>query len=84
MHISDGVLSAPVLTAGFAGTAVLAAVTMRKMEMEEVPKISVITSVFFISSLIHVPLGPTSVHLILNGLVGVVLDDVDFDTDRTS
>jgi len=73
MHISDGILSAPVLTAGFVGTGVLAALTMRNMDMEEVPKISVITSVFFISSLIHVPVGPTSVHLILNGLVGVVL-----------
>jgi cobalt/nickel transport system permease protein len=41
--------------------------------MEEVPKISVITSVFFIASLIMVPMGPTSIHLILNGLVGIVL-----------
>lgn len=73
MHISDGVLSAPVLAAGFGGTAVLAALTMRKMDMEEVPKLSVVTSVFFIGSLIHIPLGPASVHLILNGLVGVVL-----------
>ncbi len=73
MHISEGILSAPVLTAGFAGTAVLAAATMRKLDMEEVPKISVITSVFFVASLIKIPLGPASVHLILNGLVGVVL-----------
>ncbi|MCC6302869.1 MAG: cobalt transporter CbiM [Gammaproteobacteria bacterium] len=73
MHISEGVLSAPVLITGFVGTAVLAAVTMRKMDLEEIPKISVITSVFFVSSLIHVPIGVTSVHLILNGLVGVIL-----------
>ena len=73
MHISEGILSAPTLTVGFAGTAVLAAATMRNLDMEEVPKISVITAVFFITSLIKVPLGPASVHLILNGLVGVVL-----------
>ncbi len=73
MHISDGILSAPVLAAGFVGTAALAYVTMRNMDMDEVPKISVITAVFFIASLIHVPVGPSSVHLILNGLVGVVL-----------
>ena len=73
MHISDGILSGPVLAAGFGGAAVLAAVTMRKMDMEEVPKVSVITSVFFVASLIHVPVGPSSVHLILNGLVGIVL-----------
>lgn len=73
MHISEGVLSAPVLIAGLVGTAVIAAATMRKMDLEEIPKISVITSVFFVSSLIHVPIGVTSVHLILNGLVGVIL-----------
>ncbi|RMD78277.1 MAG: cobalt transporter CbiM [Gammaproteobacteria bacterium] len=73
MHISDGVLSAPVLAAGFVGTAALTAVTIRKMDMEEIPKVSVLTAVFFVASLIHVPIGPSSVHLILNGLVGVVL-----------
>lgn len=73
MHISDGILSGPVLAAGFGGAAVLAAITMRRMDMEEIPKVSVITAVFFVASLIHVPLGPSSVHLILNGLVGIVL-----------
>jgi len=73
MHISDGILSAPVLVAGFAGTAVIAAATLRKMDLEEIPKISVITAVFFVASLIKIPIGPTSVHLILNGMVGVVL-----------
>ncbi|MFQ5487849.1 MAG: CbiM family transporter, partial [Gammaproteobacteria bacterium] len=73
MHISDGILTAPVLAAGFVGTGILAVATMRNMDMEEVPKISVITAVFFVASSIKVPLGPTSVHLILNGLVGVVL-----------
>ncbi len=73
MHISDGVLSPPVLISGFAATTVLAIATVRKMDLAEIPKISVITAVFFVSSLIHVPIGPTSVHLILNGLAGVVL-----------
>ena len=35
MHISDGILSAPVLATGFAVTAVLAAATLRKMETED-------------------------------------------------
>jgi len=73
MHISDGILSAPVLAAGFVGTVAMAAYTMRKMDMDDIPKISVITSVFFVASLIHVPVGPSSAHLILNGLVGIVL-----------
>lgn len=31
------------------------------------------TAAFFVASLIHVPIGPTSVHLLLNGLLGVVV-----------
>ena len=31
------------------------------------------SATFFVASLIHVPLGPSSVHLILNGLAGLVL-----------
>lgn len=73
MHISEGILNAPVWTAGYAGAIIIAAATMRKMDMEEIPKIAVITSVFFVASLIKVPIGPASVHLILNGLVAVVL-----------
>ena len=51
----------------------ITAATIRKMDLEEIPKISVITAVFFVASLIKIPAGPTSVHLILNGLVGVIL-----------
>ncbi len=73
MHISDGILSAPVLIAGFIGTVAMAAYTLRQLDLDDIPKVSVITSVFFVASLIHVPIGPSSVHLILGGLVGVVL-----------
>src|SRR3990170_5267291 len=73
MHIADGILSAPVIAAGFGGTAVIAAVTMRKMNLEEIPKVSVMSAVFFVANLIHIPVGPTSIHFILNGLVGVIL-----------
>lgn len=73
MHISDGILSFPALATGFAATAVIASLTLRKMDMAEIPKVSVVTAVFFVASLIHVPLGPGSLHLILNGLAGVVL-----------
>ena len=73
MHISEGVLSPTVWISGYAATAVVAGLTMRNLDMEEIPKISVITSVFFVASLIKVPIGPTSIHLILNGLAGIVL-----------
>ena len=73
VHISDGVLSPPVLGAGWAITAILIVLTLRKAKAEEIPKLSVITAAFFVASLIHIPVGPTSVHFILNGLAGVML-----------
>ena len=73
MHISDGIVSMPVLATGFAATAAMAAVTLKSMDLDEIPKISVATAVFFVASLIHIPIGPASIHLILNGLVGVIL-----------
>jgi len=73
MHISDGVLSTPVSIGGYAIAIGISALSVRKMQMDEVPKISVVTAVFFVASLIHIPIGPTSVHLILNGLAGVIL-----------
>ena len=73
MHISDGILSTPVSIGGYAIAIGISALSARKMRMDEVPKVSVVTAVFFVASLIHIPVGPTSVHLILNGLTGVIL-----------
>lgn len=78
MHISDGVLSAPVWIGSYVVSASIAAITTRRMKSEDIPKTAVMTSIFFVASLIHVPLGPTSVHLILNGLVGIILGPVAF------
>jgi cobalt/nickel transport system permease protein len=73
MHISEGVLSAPVLVAGALLTAGGTALGLKKMEYEKIPEVAVLSSAFFVASLIHVPIGPSSVHLILNGLVGIIL-----------
>ncbi|GAJ10297.1 unnamed protein product, partial [marine sediment metagenome] len=78
MHISDGVLSAPVWIGGYAAAAGIIAVSMKKIEVENMPKVAVMTSAFFVASLIRVPLGPTSVHLVLNGLVGIILGPAAF------
>ena len=78
MHISDGVLSFPVCAGGYAAAASIIAVTIRKIKEDDIPRVAVMTSAFFVASLIHVPLGPTSVHLILNGLVGIILGPAAF------
>lgn len=73
MHISEGVLSAPVLIGGGALTAVGTAIGLKSLDYDRVMVVAILTSSFFVASLIHVPIGPSSVHLVLNGLLGVVL-----------
>jgi len=73
VHITDGFLSPEILMAGIILTGLLLAYTLKKTPIEKIPKLSIITAALFVASLIHIPIGPTSVHLILNGLAGVVL-----------
>ncbi len=78
MHISEGVVSAPVLVAGAAGAVAGCAIGLKKMDLENTPKVAVLSSAFFVASLIHIPVGPTSAHLMLNGLVGILLGWMSF------
>jgi cobalt/nickel transport system permease protein len=78
MHISEGVIAAPVLVAGAAVAVAGCAVGLKKMDLQNTPKVAVMSSVFFVASLIHVPVGPTSVHLVLNGLIGLLLGWMSF------
>jgi cobalt/nickel transport system permease protein len=73
MHISEGVLSAPVLLAGAALTAAGVAVGLRRMPVEKIPEVAVTTSAFFVAALIHIPVGPANMHMALNGLLGIML-----------
>ncbi|MEA4836763.1 MAG: cobalt transporter CbiM [Rhodospirillaceae bacterium] len=69
----DGILSAPVLIAG--GTVALAGIAwaLRRLDADDIPRTALVTAAFFVAALIHFPVGPTSVHLILNGLTGIML-----------
>lgn len=73
MHISEGVLSAPVLIGGGVAAVALTAIGLKKLKFERIMVVALLTSAFFIASLIHVPLGPGSIHLVLNGLLGIIL-----------
>ncbi len=73
MHISEGVLPGWLLAAGWGLSAAGLTVGLKKMEQRKLPLVALLSSVFFVASLIHVPVGITSVHLILNGLVGILL-----------
>ena len=73
MHISEGVLSAPVLVTGAVLAAAGVAVGLKKIDYEKIPQVAVLSSAFFVASLIHVPIGPSSIHLIINGINGLLL-----------
>ena len=73
MHISEGVLSAPVLITGAIVSAAGVAVGLKKMSYDRIPEVAVLSSAFFVASLIHVPVGPSAAHLVLNGLLGILL-----------
>ena len=73
MHISEGILSAPVLASGAALGLAATAVGLKKINTEQMVHTALLASAFFVASLIHVNIGPVSVHLILNGLIGLIL-----------
>lgn len=73
MHLADGVLSAPVVVVTSVGAVAMLAYSMRKVKEEEIPRISLMTGAFFALSLVSIPVGPSSVHPLLGGLLGIVL-----------
>ncbi|SDM11645.1 cobalt/nickel transport system permease protein [Halarsenatibacter silvermanii] len=62
------------MAAGTAGVAV----GLKNMNEDQIPRAAIVSAALFVASLIHVPLGPSSVHLILNGIAGILLGWVAF------
>lgn len=73
MHIAEGVLSPVILGSGAVLAALGVTLGLRRLEYERLMTVAVAAAVFFVGSLVHVPVGLSSAHLILNGLVGVLL-----------
>ncbi|MDO9264780.1 MAG: cobalt transporter CbiM [Desulfosalsimonadaceae bacterium] len=73
MHLSEGILSGPVLLSGAALAAAGTAVGLKQLDYDKIAQTGMLSAAFFVASLIHVPVGPSSVHLILNGIVGLML-----------
>lgn len=78
MHIVDGALSLPVLTGGAALAAAGVAIGLRHLQPEHIPRVAMLSAVFFLASLLHVPFGASNVHLVMNGLLGILLGWVAF------
>jgi cobalt/nickel transport system permease protein len=73
VHISYGVLEPWAEVLGFVSATALLLPAVWRVREEEVARIALLTAALFVSSSVHVRVGPTSVHLLLNALVGVIL-----------
>lgn len=83
MHIADGLLPAPICLGGYALTGLTVWRSLRQIRRDRNPaqgmaRAALLTAAFFVASGIHIPIPPASVHLILNGLVGIVLGPYAF------
>ncbi len=73
MHIGDGILPFEVALGTAVASTALAGTLLARLQPEQIPRVALCTSFFFVASLIHIPLPPTSFHLMLIGLVGIVM-----------
>ena len=67
MHIAEGVLSAPVLITGAVVAAAGVAYGLKKIQANHFMLAGLLGAAFFVASLIHVPIGFSSAHLIVLG-----------------
>ena len=73
MHLSEGLLRPEILIGGAVVSAAFTLYAFKTLKDDEIPKTAVLSALFFLASFIHVPIGPTSVHLVLGGIVGAML-----------
>lgn len=72
-HIPEGVLSTPVLVTGAVVTGVAVVYALKRMDFDRLPQAAVLAATFFVASLVAFPVGPSSEHLLLSGLMGLIL-----------
>ncbi|MFH1313687.1 MAG: cobalt transporter CbiM [Candidatus Eisenbacteria bacterium] len=74
MHIAEGVAPVPVAAVGALVAGAGVALGIRVMKDEQIPRAALMSAAIFVASVvIRLPLGPSAVHPVLNGLAGLVL-----------
>ena len=76
MHISDGVLSLEVTVVSTIVAFAFFVYSFRSLNNEKIVLASAFSALFFVASFIHIPFGPTQIHLMLLGFIGVFLGSV--------
>ena len=83
MHIPDGFVPPSICIAGYAFTGGITWYSLQQIKkdsnpQQKIPRASLFTAAFFVASLIHIPLPPASIHLVLNGIMGAILGYYSF------
>lgn len=73
VHIADGIIAPTWLNIGLAVMGLLLLIGCWGLTEEKIARTGVFTAVLFIASLIHPPIPGAKVHLLLNGLAGILL-----------
>lgn len=73
MHISEGVLKPEIIAPAAAVSGIYVAYLLYKLKANDIPKVASMSALFFAASFIHFPLGPSSIHLVLSGILGAIL-----------
>lgn len=73
MHISEGILSGGVLITGWACTCAGVSIGLRKTDTNKIVRTALISSAFFLASLVNIKTGPSSTHLSLLAPTGLIL-----------
>ncbi len=73
VHLADGAVTPAWLAGGWVVAGALVGLFARRIPDAAVPRVGLVTAAVFVASQLHVQLGPVSVHLLLNGLAGVLL-----------
>lgn len=73
MHISEGILSGSMLFTGWTGTLGGLAIGLKKTDMNKITRTALLSSAFFLASLVNIKLGPSSTHLSFLAPMGLIL-----------
>lgn len=61
------------IAVGAAAAAAAVAAGVRSLDERQIPRVAIVSSAFFALSLFSIPIGPSSIHLLLGGLMGLIL-----------
>jgi cobalt/nickel transport system permease protein len=74
MHVAEGVAPVQIALGGAAIAGAGVALGLRVMKDEQIPRAALVSAAVFIASVvIRLPVGPSAVHPVLNGLAGILL-----------